>query len=111
MHTTWFDDELGGLALARARVTVHARHEEAPSFARRGLFDLNGLLADGGLHVDSADRGATDGEVQKDLGAHVFANVDDRAQATIFRRVGDHRRILEILGPDAEDQAPSLEAG
>jgi hypothetical protein len=40
--------------------------------------------------------------VQIDLGAHVLAQVDDRAEAPVRGSVADEAGVLDVLRPDAE---------
>ena len=53
---------------------------------------------------------AVDVEVHVHLGAHVLADVADDRQSLRLRDLGTDRRVLHVLGPDAENDLTPLEA-
>ena len=93
------DGELDPLALRRRRVAVEPRDP-------RAALDLGSVLADGGLDVLAEHHLRAGAEVDEHLRAHVLADVDDRAQ----RLAVAEARVLDVLGPHAEDQPPALES-
>ena len=53
-------------------------------------------------HVVGERLRGVEGEVDDDVGAQRLAQLDGRVDAALGRRIGHQRRVLHVLGPDAQ---------
>src|SRR3978361_1027086 len=100
------EPEFRALALADTGLPGHARDGHARAPARR-LRDARVARELGELV--GADLAALEGEVDIDLGAHRFQHLDRGLELEAGRVVlGREARVLEVLGPDADDDVARM---
>src|SRR5215211_1913522 len=97
-------------ALAGARLAIDARDERRALLLCARLDHLDSLGPDGLLDDFAPHRRRVDREMEEDLGAHVLADVDGGRESAVVRDLTGDAAILEVLGPDPDDDLLALEA-